>query len=166
MNHLFSKPVQYILAMDRGAIHCWIKSVEEARLTRMHAESITKDSILQFLRPRSIQKIETKPSDRSNSHQEQSNAAQGPSTRANPAPTPQQSSSTTTGQAIIHNRHNSKRLPLVPQKLQRNLRQDHATIGAPKRDRLRRRKHDKLNNAIRECVKGTCRRQADSDAIP
>jgi hypothetical protein len=52
MNHLFHKPMQYILAMDRDAIACWIKSVEEASLTLARVELASKDSIIQFLQPR------------------------------------------------------------------------------------------------------------------
>jgi hypothetical protein len=51
MNHLFNKPIQYVLSLDRDAIVCWTKSVEEANLSRVHMESVSKDSILQFLRP-------------------------------------------------------------------------------------------------------------------
>ncbi len=52
MNHLFNKPIQYILAMDRDAIASWIKLVEEATQIKVHTEHTSKDSILQFLRPR------------------------------------------------------------------------------------------------------------------
>jgi hypothetical protein len=52
MNHLFNKPIQYVLSLDRDAIACWTKSVEEANLSRVHMDSVSKDSILQFLRPR------------------------------------------------------------------------------------------------------------------
>jgi hypothetical protein len=123
MNHLFNKPVQYILAMDPDTIHCWIKSVEETRLTWMYVESVKKDSILQFLWLHGTQKIEPKPTESSNSHQDQSNAAQRTSTHTIPTSSLQQSSPTTIGQEVTFSLQKSKRLPLVPKQQQRNLRQ-------------------------------------------
>jgi hypothetical protein len=59
MNHLFNKPLQYILSMDHDAITCWVKSVEEANLARVHTESVSQGSILQFLQPRGAKRTST-----------------------------------------------------------------------------------------------------------
>jgi hypothetical protein len=167
MTHLFSKPIQYILAMDRDAIHCWIKSVEEARLTRMHAESVTKGSILQFLRPRKAQEIEPKQPESLTSHQDKSPVASEVSTCTKKLSNPHQPSSPTLKQASTFSPENSKRSLLASQIRQKSIRHNPVISGIPKRDRKVRRKCDKPQNTIQKYVRRTaCRRQADSDAVP
>jgi hypothetical protein len=39
-SHLFNKPIQVISSMDRDGMTCWIKSIEEALLTREHRDRL------------------------------------------------------------------------------------------------------------------------------
>jgi hypothetical protein len=148
-------------------IHCWIKSVEEARLTRMHAESVTKSSILQFLRPHKPQEIEPKQPESLTSHHDKSPVAREVSTCARTLSNPHQPSSTALKQASTFSPENSERSPLASQIRQKSIRHNPVISGIPKEDRKVRRKCDKPQNMIQKYVRGaTCRRQADSDAVP
>jgi hypothetical protein len=54
-SHLFNKPVQAISSMDRDGMTCWIKSIEEALLTREHRDQLEavhlKSALFRFFQP-------------------------------------------------------------------------------------------------------------------
>jgi hypothetical protein len=168
MNHLFNKPIQYVLSMNRDAIACWIKSVEEANLSRVHMESVSKDSILQFLRPRRGKETDEIKSASLGNNQNKFRIAQVTSSKYNPIDSTTQVRAPDNPRAILSKPKRSACQPFsVPIQQVFNQGQEQApAIKIKCKRKTQHRQHRVRATLPQRATRVTNKRQADSEAIP